>query len=225
MTAKATDPFLSRDQFVMRNVERVALEFKILMARCAGRGNHGGSYPFMLAMAGYAGFCAEFGARFGKSRLKESMHRVGILIAAVTTGALLVTDGRVAECGVGGTQSEPVLNFGLELLAYRAGRMLVAVAADKLVMSGIGRTFGIETRGLRYRHYGRDGRQGDDPAQQISNDLNRPLNWGIGCRWRHVQYHSAVKPCATAKPEPAHDRAICPPKITRRILSHCGDLG
>src|SRR5262245_13082283 len=159
MTTKATGPFLSRDQFAMRNVERVALEFEILVARCAGRGYHGGSYAFVLAMAGHAGFCAEFGASLGKSRLKESMHGVGILIAGVTTGALLVTDGGLAECGVGGTQSEPVLNFGLELLAYRSGRILVAVAAGKGVMSGISRTFGMETRGVRYRHYGRDGRR------------------------------------------------------------------
>src|SRR5262245_51040276 len=117
MTAKATGPFLSRDQFAMRNVERVALEFEILVARCAGRGYHGGSYAFVLAMAEHAGFCAEFGASLGKSWLKESMHGVGILIPRVTTGALFVSNGGVAECGVGGTQSEPVLNFGLELLA------------------------------------------------------------------------------------------------------------
>lgn len=182
MTTKATGPFLSHDQFAMRNVERVALEFEILMARCAGRGNHGGSYAFVLAMAGYAGFCAEFGARLGKPRLKESMHRVGILIAGVTSGALLVSDGGVAECGVGGTQSEPVLNFGLELLAYRSGRILVAVVAGKRVMSGIGGTFGMKTRCLRYRHYGRDGRRDDNAAQHISYDLDRPLSWGIGSR-------------------------------------------
>jgi hypothetical protein len=130
MTAEATGPFLSRDQFAMRNVERVALEFDILMALCAGRGNHGDSHAFVLAMAGYAGFCAKFGACLEKSRLKKSMHRVGILIAGMTTGALLVTDGGVAKCGVGGTQSEPELNFGLELLAHGSGRILVAAGAE-----------------------------------------------------------------------------------------------
>src|SRR5262249_48990157 len=88
--------------------ERVALEFEILVARCAGRGYHGGSYAFVLAMAEHAGFCAEFGASLGKSWLKESMHGVGILIPRVTTGALFVSNGGVAECGVGGTQSEPL---------------------------------------------------------------------------------------------------------------------
>ena len=52
------------------------------------------------------------------------MHRVGILIAGMTTGALLVTDGGVAKRGVGGTQFEPELNFGLELLAHGSGRGL-----------------------------------------------------------------------------------------------------
>lgn len=33
MTTKATGPFLSRDQLAMRNVERVELEFEILMLR------------------------------------------------------------------------------------------------------------------------------------------------------------------------------------------------
>ena len=183
MTAKATGPFLSRDQFAMRNVERVALEFEILVARCAGRGYHGGSYAFVLAMAEHAGFCAEFGASLGKSWLKESMHGVGILIPRVTTGALFVSNGGVAECGVGGTQSEPVLNFGLELLAYRSRCILVAVAADKRVMSSIGRTFGMETRGLRDRHYGRDGRRDDNSAYHISDDLDRAPSWGIGGRW------------------------------------------
>ena len=183
MTAEATGPFLSRDQFAMRNVERVALDFEILMARCAGRGNHSDPYAFVLAMAGHAGFCAELGARFRKSRLKESMHRVGIMIAGVTTGALLVTDGDVAECGVGGTQPEPELNFGLELLAHGSGRVLVAVSAGKRVMSRIGRTFGMETRGLRYYHDGCDGRRGDDTTQHIGNDLDRPLAWRIGSRW------------------------------------------
>src|SRR5262249_50368050 len=168
MTAEATGPFLSRDQFAMRNVERVALEFEILVARCAGRGYHGGSYAFVLAMAGHAGFCAEFGASLGKSRLEESMHGVGILIARVTTGAWLVGEGGVADRGVGGPPSEPVLNFGLELLAYRSRCIPVAVAAGKRVMSSIGRTFGMETRGLRDCHYGRDGRRDDNPAQHIS---------------------------------------------------------
>src|SRR6516162_5928540 len=75
-------------------------------------------------MAGYAGFCTKFGACLEKSRLKKSMHRVGILIAGMTTGALLVTDGGVAKRGVGGTQFEPELNFGLELLAHGSGRGL-----------------------------------------------------------------------------------------------------
>ena len=65
-----------------------------------------------------------FGACLEKSRLKKSMHRVGILIAGMTTGALLVTDGGVAKRGVGGTQFEPELNFGLELLAHGSGRGL-----------------------------------------------------------------------------------------------------
>jgi len=183
MTTKATGPFLSRDQLAMRNVERVELEFEILMARCAGRGNQGGSYAFVLAMAGYAGFYAELSARLGKSRLKESMHRVGILIAGVTSGALLVTDRGVAKYGIGGAESKPELNFGLELLAHGSGRILVAVAAGKRVMASIGRTFGMETHGFRYHHYNCDGRRGDDTAHHISSDLDRPLSWGIGSRW------------------------------------------
>ena len=183
MTAEATGPFLSRDQFAMRNVERVALEFDILMALCAGRGNHGDSHALVLAMAGYAGFCAKFGACLEKSRLKKSMHRVGILIAGVTSGALLVTDGGVAKYGIGGAQSKPELNFGLELLAHGSGRILVAVAAGKRAMSSIWRTFGMETHGLRYHHDGCDGRRGDDTTQHIGNDLDRPLAWRIGSRW------------------------------------------
>jgi hypothetical protein len=180
MTAEATGPFLSGDQFAMRNVERVALEFEILMALGAGRGNHGDSYAFVLAMAGHTGFCAEFGACLEKSRLKKSMHRVGILIAGVTSGALLVTDGGVAKYGIGGTQSKPELKFGLELLAHGSGRILVAVAAGKRVMSSIWRTFGMETHGFRYHHYGCDGRRGDDTTQHIGNDLDGPLTWRIG---------------------------------------------
>jgi hypothetical protein len=83
----------------------------------------------VLAMAGYAGFYAELSARLGKSRLKESRHRVGILIAGVTSGALLVTDRGVAKYGIGGAESKPELNFGLELLAHGSGRILLAVAA------------------------------------------------------------------------------------------------
>ena len=183
MTAEATGPFLWRDQFAMRNVERVALEFDILMALCAGLGSHGDSHAFVLAMAGYAGFCTKFGASLEKSRLKKSMHRVGILIAGMTTGALLVTDGGMTKCGVGGTQSEPELNFGLELLAHGSGRILVAVAAGKRVMPRIGWTFGMETHNLRYHQYGCDGRRGDDTTQHIGNDLDRSLAWRIGSRW------------------------------------------
>jgi len=106
-----------------------------------------------------------------------------ILIASMTTGALLVTDGGVTKCGVGGTQSQPELNFGLELLAHGSGRILVAVAAGKRVMSRIGRTFGMDTHTLRYHHYGCDGRRGDDTTQHIGNDLDRSLAWRIGCRW------------------------------------------
>src|SRR6516165_12016816 len=188
MTTKATGPFLSRDQLAMRNVERVELEFEILMARCAGRGNQGGSYAFVLAMAGYAGFYAELSARLGKSRLKESMHRVGILIAGVTSGALLVTDRGVAKYGIGGAESKPELNFGLELLAHGSGRILVAVAAGKRVMSRIGRTFGMDTHTLRYHHYGCDGRRGDDTTQHIGNDLIDRSLGGLGAGGDIFQY-------------------------------------
>jgi hypothetical protein len=100
----------------------------------------------------------------------------------MTTGALLVTDGDVAKYGIGGAQSKPELNFGLELLAHGSGRILVAVAAGKRVMSSIWRTFGMETHDLRYHHYGCDGRRGDDTTQHIGNDLDRSLAWRIGSR-------------------------------------------
>lgn len=179
VTAEATRPFLLRDQFTMRDIERIALKLEFLVARCAGRGNHGDPQAFVLAMAGHAGLCAETGARLEKSRLKESMHWVRILIAGVTTGALLVTDTAVAKCGIGGAQPQPKLNFGLELLAQGSGCILVAIAAGKRIMSRIGRAFGMETR-MRYYRYGRDCRQDDDRTQQIGDALDRPLDWKNG---------------------------------------------
>jgi len=110
------------------------------------------------------------------------MHRVGILIAGVTADALLVADTGVAECGVGGAEPEPELNFGLDLLADGSWRIFVAVAAGERVMSGIGRTFGMETPGLRYRDDRRDGCRDGNAAKQIGNDLGPALNRRAGSR-------------------------------------------
>src|SRR5262249_30641833 len=147
------------------------------------------------------------------------------LIAGMTTGAFLVTDGGVTKCGVGGTQPEPELNFGLELLAHGSGRILVAVAAGKRVMSRIGRTFGMETHDLRYHHYDWMVAEATTPPSTYATTLIARSLGGLGADGDIFQYHSAVKPCVTAKPEPPHDRAIWPLKIARRTPSHCGDLG
>jgi hypothetical protein len=76
-----------------------------------------------------------------------------------------------------------VLADARRLLAHGSGRILVAVAAGKRVMSRIGRTFSMETHNLRYHHYDCDGHRGGDTTQPISNDLDRSLAWGIGSRW------------------------------------------
>src|SRR5262249_12395349 len=97
MTAETGVPFLAGDQVSMRYVERGALEIEVLVARRAGGGSHRDPDALVLAMAGRARFGAELGARLRKFRLKETMHRMGVLLARVTVDARRVVDAMVAE--------------------------------------------------------------------------------------------------------------------------------
>src|SRR5262249_19233555 len=111
MAAEAARPLLARNQLAMRNVERLALEIEIPVASSARGRNHGDPHPLVLAMAGGAGLDAERGAGLGESRLEEAVHRVRILVAHMTGGALLVPDRLRSEGGVGGARAEPKLHL------------------------------------------------------------------------------------------------------------------
>jgi hypothetical protein len=189
VAAEAGVPVLAGDELAVRHVERLALEVEIPVAGRAGRGRHRDAHTGVLAMTGHAGVRAERCACLGEPRLEEAMHRMGILLAGMAVRALRVADALMAERGIVGTPAEPELHLGLQLLARRAGRLFVTVRAFQGGMPGIGRTLGMEARGVRH-HDCRQRRRCQRGTQRIGGELERTLGLesriGVGGDLCHV---------------------------------------
>src|SRR5262249_15135087 len=133
----------------------------------------------VLAMTPNAGVHGECRPRLRKARLEEAMHRMRVLLARMAGRAWLVADPLVAERGVAVAPPEPELHLGLQLLAHRAGRLLVAIGAGERGVPGIGRALGLETRRLRHQHGG-ERRGGNSCTEQIAGTLERTLERRLG---------------------------------------------
>ena len=187
MTAEAGLPFAFRDQFAMRDIERIVLQREIPVTGRAGSRIYGDPHALVLTVAVHAGLGAQLFTGLLESRLEEAMRGMRILIARMTVHATLVADAIVPEGRVRLLQAEVKANLGLQLLAQGARRLLVTIGAGKLLMAGIGRSFCSETARLWNKHE-RDPRQEDERAEHICSALDGTFaHRGPGVIFLHVR--------------------------------------
>ena len=113
MTAEAGIPLALRDQFAMRDIERIGLHREVLVTGSAGSRHHRHPHPLVLTVAVRAGTRRQLLSRLLKSRFKEAMCGMRILIARVTVHAGVVADLVVPEGRVGLAQAEVKGDLGL----------------------------------------------------------------------------------------------------------------
>lgn len=99
------------------------------------------------------------------------MHRMHILAACVAADALFVLNAHRAERHVAGSPSDEILQLGLELLPHGPGRLLVAGAAFHGLVTGIGRSRGMEADRCRHRNDRCGNRHDHESARQTGDDL------------------------------------------------------
>jgi hypothetical protein len=140
------------------------LNFGVAMAGFAkGRRFHGDPSSPVFAMAGDAAMRTESGTGLGETRFEEAEHRVAVVGAVVAVEADFVGDGLEAEIRRRVPPMQPVAGLGLQLLAGRSWRRLVAACATQGLMPGVRGARHEPARLFRLHHDGECHGSGQQP--------------------------------------------------------------